>query len=57
MSIDTVVNSSGTDTVFSGSTLQTIAWLEANPSVEPRFVYVSATADILTESQYLDLAT
>jgi CRISPR/Cas system-associated protein Csm6 len=52
-----VVASDGESTVFEGTELATVEWLEANPSEEPRYVYVSATADILPESQFLDLAS
>lgn len=52
-----VVDSEGTDTVFDGSTDDTVRWLEENPSLKPRSVYIQKTADILTESQFLDLAT
>lgn len=52
-----VVASDGKNTVFQGTELATVEWLDQNPSEEPRYVYVSATADILTESQFLDLAS
>lgn len=53
----TVVESDGKNTVFQGTELATVEWLDKNPSEEPRFVYVSATADILSESQFLDLVS
>lgn len=52
-----VVASDGESTVFQGTELETVWWLDENPSEEPRYVYVSAIADILTESQFLDLAS
>lgn len=53
----TVVNSQGTDTVFQGTSEETLKWLEANPSDLPRWIYITETGDILTESEYLDLAS
>jgi hypothetical protein len=52
-----VVNAQGTDTVFKGTDEETVKFLEENSSENPRSVYVCETSDILTESQYLDLAT
>jgi hypothetical protein len=52
-----VVNYPGTDTVFTGSAEETVKWLEANPSLTPRWVYVGETSDILTEPEFLDLAS
>jgi hypothetical protein len=52
-----VVNHEGDNPVFGGTTENTVKWLEENPSKEPRFVYIKATTCILTESQFLDLAT
>ncbi len=52
-----VVLTADQQALYYGATEFTVAWLEANPSDEPRWVYVGESADVLTESQYLDLAT
>lgn len=54
---DTVVHNSGEHAIFNGTTEETVKWLEDNPSNEPRWVYTGETGDILTESEYLDLAS
>jgi hypothetical protein len=52
-----VVHPSGNFPVFQGSAEDAVKFLEENESENPRWVYVTATADILTESEFLDLAT
>lgn len=51
-----VVNPQGTDPIMEGVEEEVVNWLVLNPSDQPRYVYISATADILTESEFLDLA-
>jgi hypothetical protein len=46
-----------TQPLFNGTTAETVAWLESNPSTEPRWVVIGTTMDFLTVSEYLDLAT
>lgn len=54
-----VINPQGTETLFSGTEAQVVDFLEKNPKPygSPRGIYIVATADILDESQFLDLAT
>lgn len=56
MRMDTVLDMDA-NRIFNGTTEETVAWLEANPSVEPRWVCIGETGDLLTSSQYLDLAS
>jgi hypothetical protein len=46
-----------TQPLFNGTTEETVAWLEANPSTEPRWVCLGVNMQFLTVSEYLDLAT
>lgn len=57
MDSDDVVYTNGTRPVFNGTTEAAVRWLEKNHSDEPRWVYLGKTGDVLTESEYLDLAT
>jgi hypothetical protein len=52
-----VVSPSGHDPVFSGSVEAAVEYLENNPSEQHRWVYIRDTTEILTEPEYLDLAT
>lgn len=54
---DIVVAHDGETIVFTGTTEETVKWLEENIDFEPRWVYIGESADIITESQYLDLAS
>jgi hypothetical protein len=55
MSID-VVSNMNSALLFQGPSEATVKYLESNPSEEPRWVYIGASGDILTESEYLDLS-
>jgi hypothetical protein len=52
-----IINSAGTYPVFLGPEDKAVEYLEENPSEQPRAVYIVKTGDIITESQFLDLAT
>lgn len=43
--------------LFNGTTEATVKWLEENPSTKPRWVFISKTLDVITDSEYLDLAS
>jgi hypothetical protein len=55
MSIVTVSDANSA-LLFQGSTKDVVGYLESNPSMESRWVYIESTKDILTESEYLDLS-
>ena len=43
--------------LFQGTTDETVEWLDENPVKTPLWVSIGETGDIMTSSQYLDLAT
>lgn len=52
-----VISPDGKDPLFCGTESEVTAWLEVNKSEEPRGIYVTATGDELSESEFLDLAS
>lgn len=43
--------------LFAAPTEEMVKWLEENRSEDPRTIFIGETGDIVSESQYLDLAT
>lgn len=54
---DIVVARDGETIIFTGTTEETVKWLEEHITFDARWVYIGESADIITESQYLDLAS
>jgi hypothetical protein len=53
---DTVLNADST-VLFQGSTEDTVMWLEMDKFDRPLWVSIGETGDLITASQYLDLAS
>jgi hypothetical protein len=54
--LDTVLNTDS-KVLFKGSTHETVYWLEGENAIEAWWVCIGETGDLITASQYLDLAS
>lgn len=53
---DTVLNADST-ILFQGSTEDAVMWLEMDLGRQPLWVSIGETGDLITSSEYLDLAS